>query len=150
MSKWILNGFLFFVCLSTPQTTSAAEVRYVTPQVVIYPGRIVERQQLVEIRQASADPGSEKFPGIDEIAGMVAVVTLRPNVPIRLNMVRAQPVFRMGNLVILRFDRDGISIQSSGMALQNGFIGERVRVRNQESGITINGFVRNDGSVEID
>ena len=150
MLKCLISGPFVFIFLSASCATQATEIQYVTPQIVIHAGRIVERQQLIEVRQTTAFPLSERFPSIDEIAGMVATVTLRPNVPIRLNMIRAQPVFRMGNFVILRFDRDGISIQSTGMALQNGFIGERVRVRNQDSGITVNGVVRNDGSVEID
>lgn len=150
MRKWVLSGLVIIAYFCLPRAATAAEFVYVTPRVVIYPGGVVEKEDLIEVRQTSSVTGSEVFPGVEELAGKIAIVTLRPNMAIRSRMVRAPAIFRMGALVTLRFEHNGISILSTGLALQNGFVGQRVRVRNQESGIIINGFVKRDGSIEVD
>jgi flagellar basal body P-ring formation protein FlgA len=43
----------------------------------------------------------------------------------------------------------GLLIMTSGAALQDGSIGEVVRVRNSDSGVTVSGAVQPDGSVKV-
>lgn len=43
----------------------------------------------------------------------------------------------------------GLLIMTTGAALQDGSIGEVVRVRNTDSGVTVSGAVQPDGSVKV-
>jgi flagella basal body P-ring formation protein FlgA len=135
-------------CFST--FVQAQEASYVTSKVVIYPGEVIRKENLIEAKLAKEVREMASYPGIDDLVGKIAVVSIRPNEPIRGNMVRAPAVFVVGAVVMLRYKQNGISITASGMALQNGFVGQRARIRNQESGATIVGVVMQDGGVQID
>jgi flagella basal body P-ring formation protein FlgA len=43
----------------------------------------------------------------------------------------------------------GLTIVAAGSALQDGAIGDLIRVRNSDSGLTVSGAVQADGSVRV-
>ncbi len=49
----------------------------------------------------------------------------------------------------LVYSEGGLVIVTSGAALQDGSIGDVVRVRNSDSGVTVSGAVQPDGSVRV-
>jgi flagella basal body P-ring formation protein FlgA len=67
---------------------------------------------------------------------------------LRANMLRTPFVVFQGKTTDVRVRDSGISIQSSGQALNNGASGESVRVR-MASGTVISGLAMADGSVEV-
>ncbi len=42
-----------------------------------------------------------------------------------------------------------LAITTAGDALQDGYVGQTVKVRNADSGVTLTGRVRSDGSVLV-
>ena len=58
-------------------------------------------------------------------------------------------VVSIGTPVKLIYNAPGLVIAASGMALQSGGVGDRVRVRNVDSGIIIQGTIARDGSVIV-
>jgi flagella basal body P-ring formation protein FlgA len=54
-----------------------------------------------------------------------------------------------GTLVQLIYENDGLTIVTTAQALQNGFVGQVVQVRNVESGTIVSGLVQADGSVRV-
>ena len=56
---------------------------------------------------------------------------------------------RAGNKVRLLYVDGKLMITASGAALQDGFVGQTVKVRNEDSGVTLSGRVRSDGSVQV-
>ena len=43
----------------------------------------------------------------------------------------------------------GLTITANGDALQDGVVGQMVKLRNQDSGVTVSGRVRSDGAVIV-
>ena len=55
----------------------------------------------------------------------------------------------MAATVNLVYSDGDLSISAVGMALQDGAVGDFVRVRNDDSGITVTGVVQPDGDVRV-
>ena len=49
----------------------------------------------------------------------------------------------------LVYSEGGLLIMTEGAALQDGGVGDIVRVRNSDSGVTVTGAVQPDGSVKV-
>ena len=65
---------------------------------------------------------------------------------------RASPIAKLvsnGAEVKLVFSEGDLVIMTTGAALQDGSIGDIVRVRNDDSGVTVSGAVQPDGSVRV-
>jgi flagella basal body P-ring formation protein FlgA len=52
-------------------------------------------------------------------------------------------------VVSLVYIEGGLSISAVGMALQDGAAGDFVKVRNDDSGVTVTGVVQADGAVRV-
>lgn len=68
---------------------------------------------------------------------------------LRPAMLRAAHVVRRGDQVTLAVSGSALAIRMGGKALENGAIGQRVRVRNRSSGRVVEGVVRGEGLIEI-
>ncbi len=79
---------------------------------------------------------------------MRARMTIPAGAVIALPWVQALPVIRKGQQVNLQARLGGIVIVMAGETLSDGAAGERVRVRNHQSGKIVEGLVAADGSVE--
>ena len=84
-----------------------------------------------------------------EVVGKAARLTLLPGRPIPLRGIVNPRVVVNGAEVKLVYIDGGLSIMTTGAALQDGTIGEMVKVRNTDSGVTILGRVMPDGTVRV-
>ena len=84
-----------------------------------------------------------------DLVGKVARRTLLPGRPIPAIAVEEPRAVSTGGQVTLVYDREGLSIVAKAQALQNGFVGQVVQVRNLDSGLTITGVVQADGTVRV-
>ena len=75
--------------------------------------------------------------------------TLLPGHAIPYASVSNRKVVVNGSEVKLIYAEGGLLIVTSGAALQDGSIGDVVRVRNSDSGVTVLGAVQPDGSVRV-
>ena len=56
---------------------------------------------------------------------------------------------RVGATVRLIYETPGLTIVTNGQSMQNGIVGQSVRVRNLDSGLIVTGNIQTDGSVKV-
>jgi flagella basal body P-ring formation protein FlgA len=117
------------------------------PMVTIYPGEVISESQIKE-RPAGPDDMPSALVRADMI-GKTARRTLLPDRPVMSSFVETAQLVRTGAQVRLVYEDGDLTILSSGMALQNGIMGDMVRVRNLQSGQIISGAVMGNGTVRV-
>ena len=120
-----------------------------TPKSVIYPGDIVRDDMLVDTTGAVRDAGGPYIENRSLIVGKAARLTLLPGHAIPYDGVSNRKLVSIGREVTLIYSDGGLSIVTTGDALQDGSIGDRVQVRNSDSGVTVSGAVQADGTVKV-
>jgi flagella basal body P-ring formation protein FlgA len=127
----------------------AGESRQIAvPAQVIYPGDRIADAMLIDAPEPSGDLGgilAER----GQIVGKVARRTLLPGKAIFAVAVEEPRAVSMGGLVRLVYQNDGLSIVTTAQALQNGYVGQTVQVRNIESGAIVYGAIQADGTVLV-
>lgn len=138
------------VALLCPAAASASNgTTAVVPTAVIYPGQSIDPSQLREVPVDNPNIRADYIHTIDEIDGMVATRTLLPGRVIPPTSVRVAYAVERGKPVRLVYSSQGLTITASGMPLQNAAVGDPIRVRNIETGVTVSGTVADDGSVQV-
>ena len=130
-------------------TPAAAAERRPVPAATIYPGDVIRQDMLAEADFPDAAASSSFATNPAMLVGKVARRTLLPGQAIPTNAVGAPRLVRIGAMVRLVYEDDGLTIQTYASALQNGADGDVVAVRNMESGVTISGVVQPDGSIHV-
>jgi len=128
----------------------ADEMTIPVPNVVIYPGDIVREDMLTD-EPFSAAQGAvgQIVESRNLLVGRVAKRTLLPGRAVLWIAVGSPRAVSNGSMVKLFFSEDGLDIVTQASALQDGAVGDLIRVRNTESGLTISGVVQTDGSVRV-
>jgi len=131
------------------QFARAEEAMIPTPRAVIYPGDVITDLALTDMNAADA-AANDVVVDRSQAVGKVAKLTLLPGRPIPFSALDNPRLVRNGAEVRLVFVDGGLEITASGSALQDGGLGEVVKVRNNDSGVTVSGAVQQNGSVLID
>ncbi len=121
-----------------------------TPKAVIYPGDIILGEMLADSPEGGERDGEGPF--VEDrasIVGKIARLTLLPGHAIPYAGVSNRKLVANGAEVKLIYAEGGLLIMTTGAALQDGSIGDVVRVRNSDSGVTVSGAVQPDGSVRV-
>ena len=84
-----------------------------------------------------------------DLIGKVARRTLLPGRAIPLQALDNPRLIRNGSIVKMVYVDGGLWIETDGAALQDGAIGDVIRLRNVDSGIAIEGRVQADGTVLV-
>lgn len=121
----------------------------VIPTEVIYPGQTLDAAILREVEVTNPNLRSDYVHKIDEVDGMVTTRTLLPGRVIPVSSVREAYAVERGKTVRLVYRDGALTISAPGMPLQNAAVGDSIRVRNVDSGITVSGTVTGDGEVEV-
>ena len=61
--------------------------------------------------------------------------------PVRSDELRSTPVLKKGGVVTMVYDQGAMQIKTTGVALDEGAVGDMVRVRNSDSNITVRATV---------
>jgi flagella basal body P-ring formation protein FlgA len=85
----------------------------------------------------------------EDVVGMMAVRTLLPGLSIPLAALSPPRLVRAGATVKMIYIDGGLTITATADALQDGVVGQTVKLRNEDSGITVSGRVRADGTVLV-
>ncbi len=80
---------------------------------------------------------------------MISSRTLLPGRTIQLSSLRAAYAVKRGQTVRLVVNVGNMTISAAGAPLDNAAIGDLIRVRNVDSGVTVSGTVMADGSVQV-
>ena len=131
-------------------TAGAEEARAPSPKHIIYPGDLIADDMLVEAPLAAPPNSGPVAMSASDIVGMAAARTLLPGQSIPMTAVRPPRVLRAGAPVKMVYVDGGLEITATGSALQDGSVGQTVKVRNDDSGVTVSGRVRGDGSILVD
>lgn len=121
------------------------------PAVTIYPGDSITETSLV----TRAFPAQSAWLGTmiaaqEAAIGKVARRTLPAGGPIPLDAVRPAYLVTRGQAVTLVYRLGVLTITASGLALQSAGDGERLAVRNSDSGRTVQGVVQADQTVLVE
>lgn len=126
------------------EAASAAQLVATRP---IRAGEIL-RASDIEVRDlAAALPGIAEAPS--QVVGKEVRASLYPGRPIRLADLGPITVVRRNALVTLTFRRGRLLIRGAGRALDDGGIGQTIRVMNLDSRLTVFGRIVAEGQVEV-
>jgi flagellar basal body P-ring formation protein FlgA len=120
-----------------------------TPKAVIYPGDLILDEMLVDVLNPTRDGSGPFVNSRSLIVGKAARLTLLPGHAIPFSGVSNRKLVSNGAEVKLVFSEGDLIITTTGSALQDGSIGDIVKVRNDDSGVTVSGAVQPDGSVQV-
>lgn len=139
-------------CLPSAGIAEAKDTRVTLPvtSVSVYPGDtltadIVSDREMVVRGTLSRSIAASR----DQVVGKVARRALPAGQAIPLHALREPYAFKEGQRVPIVFGDGALTIQSIGVALEPGVVGQTVSVRNAETGITLRGAVRGDGKVSV-
>lgn len=129
----------------------AGERTLIVPNRILHPRASIQEEDLGR-RIFLYDPdGPSAYAEHDEdVVGFASRTTLLPNKPIPLSSLERVRSVITGARVTIVYEYEGISINVTGTALQNGAVGDRIRVRNNESGLALEGLVGQTGDIRID
>ena len=83
------------------------------------------------------------------VLGKMAKKTLLPNIPLKENDLKISIVIKKGSLVNLSFLRDNLRIETTGIAMDNGGIGDVIKIKVSDTNKIINGVVKDNKNVSI-
>ncbi|MFE1600206.1 flagellar basal body P-ring formation chaperone FlgA [Methylobacterium sp. ID0610] len=120
------------------------------PVVTVYPGDVIKETMLRQ--QAFPPTFRARLAVIDAplaIVGRVARRTLLPGEPVPVNAVDDPRLVSRGTPAQMIFEENGLVITTLGTPLQNGGLGEVIRIRNSDTGRIVSGTVQGDGRIRI-
>jgi flagella basal body P-ring formation protein FlgA len=143
-------GLAAALALAAPFGALAQEATVPTPRIVIYPGDIIQGDMLTDVPAADAQGGGGAvIQSRASLIGKMARRTLLPGYAIRAAAIDNPRAVVNGSEVRLIYAENGLTIVTTAAALQDGGIGDLIKVRNVDSGVTVSGVVQADGSVRV-
>jgi flagellar basal body P-ring formation protein FlgA len=145
----VLKAAIVGFAAACTSVAAAQEAPVPTPKAVIYPGDLILDGMLADVPNPARDGSGPFVDSRSLIVGKVARLTLLPGHAIPFLGVSNRKLVSNGAEVKLVFSEGDLLIMTTGAALQDGSIGDIVRVRNNDSGVTVSGAVQPDGSVQV-
>ncbi|MEH3147164.1 MAG: flagellar basal body P-ring formation chaperone FlgA [Methylobacterium frigidaeris] len=139
--------------LPAPATTGALpapELILPVPTVTIYPGDTIRESMLrMQAYPANFRARAAVIDAPMAMVGRTARRMLVPGDPVPVNAVEDPRLVSRGAPTQMIFEENGLVITTVGSPLQNGGLGEMIRVRNADTGRIVLGVVQADGRVRI-
>jgi flagella basal body P-ring formation protein FlgA len=147
----VANLLLPLLLLQGAVIPALAQERTVpAPKQVIYPGDVIRDAMLTDI---SVDGGSADDGSIvgsrAALIGKIAKRTLLPGREILAIAIENPRAVANGAHVTLVYRDGALTIATSAQALEPGGVGDTIKVRNDDSGLTVSGKIQPDGSVSV-
>jgi len=142
-------GLAFATIGAIAAAAKADEMLVPAAKAVIYPGAIIGDDALEDVALSQAGIGGPFALSRIDVVGKAARRTLLPGRAIPLAAIDNPRVIRSGGEVTMVYIDGALTITTTGAALQDGSVGETVKVRNTDSGVTVQGRVRADGSILV-
>jgi|SRR5579863_1935668 len=141
---------LFALTLLISPAARADDAMAPVPRVVIYPGDIIRDDMLMDVPAAEArGQGGATIETRSALVGKMARRTLLPGYAIPALAVNNPRAVANGAEVKIIYSDGGLTIVGSASALQDGAVGDVIKVRNADSGLTVSGTIQPDGSVRV-
>jgi flagella basal body P-ring formation protein FlgA len=146
--RFLARLFTLAATLAACSAACAGPSEMAVPAQVIYPGDRISDAMLSDAPAPNGDLAGLLVER-RQIVGKVARRTLLPGKAIPAIAVEEPRAVSMGGLVQIVYQVDGMTIVTNAQALQNGYVGQIVQVRNIESGIVVSGAIQADGTVLV-
>lgn len=149
----VLRAALVTVDRTVREVTLTAEIRRFRP--VLVASRLIRRGEelgptVLEVQEREVTGLADGcFTAIDQVDGMRVRRALGGGQVLTRLHAEPRPVVNRGEEVLLVARGSGIEVSTEGIALEDGGIGARVRVRNAASGKVLYGQVSGAGTVRI-
>ena len=124
--------------------------RVPVPRRMIRSEQMISRADLVFVEKVLGVEGERYVLDIDAAIGRIARRTLLPNRMIALRSISLPFVVRRGALVDVQTFLSGMRIEMRGEALEDGAVGDEIRVLNPRSKKILRAKVVGAGSVEVE
>jgi flagella basal body P-ring formation protein FlgA len=112
-------------------------------------GQVVSREDVQLVHEQSVQLQRDVLTVLEDAIGKKAVRSIQAGQPIGAQMLEDPPVVKKGNRVLIVAANDLIRVSTSGKAVEDGRMGEEVRVVNLSSGKEIYATVTGPGTVEV-
>lgn len=140
----------FVVLAALAAAPAAAQQMLPTPAMVIYPGDVISESMLVDLDVRDlARIGGPVVERRADLVGKAARRTLLPGAAIPPAFVESPRAVVNGANVRVIYQDEGLTIAASALAMQSGAVGDSIRLRSADSGLTITGAIQPDGSVRV-
>jgi flagella basal body P-ring formation protein FlgA len=120
-------------------------------EVTVVAARAIRARAVITPADLSTTPGPT--PGalatVQDAVGMEARVAIYPGWPVRETDLAPPAVVERNQIVTMIFRRGGLEIATDGRSLGRAGVGERVRVMNLDSRVTVTASVVGPGVVEV-
>jgi flagella basal body P-ring formation protein FlgA len=147
MKNWLAGALL--AALVGPAAAFAQAKSAVIPTVTIYPGDVISANAVdsVAVTNPNLAPGYAST--VEQVVGKVSKRTLIAGRTIPLGALQEPFTVKRGNNVRLTFSSSAMVISARGSSTQDAMVGDMIKVRNLDTGVTVSGTVMADGSVEV-
>ncbi len=132
-----------------PQAALAQPRYAVVPTATIFPGEIISGGQLSEVEVTNPNIAGGYATDVSEVIGKVSKRTLVPGRTIPVSSLRDPYAVQRGSTLRMTVKIGGMVISAAGTPLQDGMVGDVVRMRNLDTGVIVIGTVLADGTVEV-
>ena len=119
------------------------------PARAIGRGETIQAEDLEWVRLKDSRLGTSVITDAAELVGHSARGPLRPGTPVRATQIRKPVVVAKGSLVLLALDRPGMALSARARALEDGGVGETIRLSNLQSSTVVEGTITGPGRVDV-
>lgn len=147
MKNWLAGALL---CAFVGPAAAFAQAKYaVVPNVTIYPGDTISESLLESVAVTNPHLAPGYADSMDQVVGKVSKRTLVAGRTIPLSLLKEPYAVKRGTNVRLTFSSGHMVITARGSSTQDAMVGDVVKVRNLDTGVTVSGTVMADGSIEV-
>ncbi|MCO6187124.1 flagellar basal body P-ring formation chaperone FlgA [Rhizobium sp. L1K21] len=145
--KW--TGAALALSLIGVPAFAEGDLYAVVPTHTIYPGEVLTASRLEEVKVTNPNLKGDFAQSISQVEGKVTKRTLMAGHAVYISGLREPFVVNRGEQVRIVYMTNGLQISALGLPLEDAVVGDVIRVRNSDSGLTISGIVLDDGSVKV-
>ncbi len=118
---------------------------------VVVPSRTIRANAIIS--ETDVTLASTEIPNgyarLSDVIGQESRIVLYAGRPILFDDIGPPAIVTRNQIVEVRYTASGLSISAEGRALERGAIGDRIRVMNLASRMTIFGQIHEDGSIRV-
>jgi flagellar basal body P-ring formation protein FlgA len=145
----VVSAGIFVALVGASNAGAGGTLFAVVPVSVIYPGQQIARAQVKQVEVTNPDLAGDYAQSFEEVEGKVTNKTLLPDHAIYVSGLRDPFAVNRGTQVRLIFDGGSLQITALGVPLDEGAIGDVIKVRNADSGLTVSGVIVDNGVVRV-
>ncbi len=131
-----------------PQTDVARLVKFVVLTKSVQRGEIISADDVI-LMQRDANPGVGYFHDIDDVVGRKAKRAININQIIRSQHLAFDYAIQKDQSVIIESKIGSVTVASAGTAIADAQLGERVKVKNNSSGLVVEGVAISAKKIRI-